>query len=143
MFKEARMERRYHSCGCPINVWPDCLQRTGEPAYFDGRTSWTECAIHTCPRCGERLRRTTLYPKPPVPTGILAAYLLTWPSVRQRLQGVIEEYRRRHPLFNSAGAQRDIDALENVLNRVAEWAARLDEPVPVHANKTEHAGTPH
>lgn len=120
------MERRYHTCGCPIRVWEACLQRNGEPAFFDARTNWTERAIRTCPRCGQRLGLAQLHQTPPEPNGTLAAYLLAWPQMRQQIEALINE-RRREADFDALDAQHTLDTLEAALSRVAELAAGQEQ----------------
>lgn len=123
------MELRYHSCGCPIRVWEQCPRRDGEPTFFDGRSHWTESAIRCCPRCGNHLSRAVLRATPPSPSGTLAAYLLAWPVLRQQLEGQIAEQARRDRTFHADRAQAEIQALEAALNRIAELAAQLEEPI--------------
>lgn len=123
------MELKYHTCGYPIRVWAACLRRDGEPTFFDGRSCWTERAIRTCPGCGERLSRAVLRDKAPAPAGTLAAYMLAWPYVRRQLEGLIKQRAQLDATFRAEHAEAEILELDGALNRVAELAARLEEPV--------------
>jgi hypothetical protein len=122
------MSLYYHDCGYPIDVWA-YWGRHGEAAMFDGRTRWNDHQLSVCPQCGQQLHAATLHDRPPVPTGILAGYLLTWPFNRRRLEACLVERRQRDRRLDVLQAQQDLAALERALNRVAALAAQLDDPV--------------
>lgn len=124
------MELRYHTCGCPIRVWEVGRTPSREPTFFDGRSSWTERAIRTCPGCGEQLSYRDLRLQPASPCGTLAAYMLAWPYVRQQLEALVMQHALRDPAFSVDRACDEIMALEQALNRVTELAARIETSAP-------------
>jgi len=131
--KEADMELRYHSCGHPIRVRPPGEFGAPYPTYFDAKTAWNEGPISCCPQCGAILTPESLRERPADPAATLAAYLLAWPYVKRQLESLIAERMRRDPHFYGYHAQEEINELEYALNRVAELAARLQDPFMTHA----------
>jgi hypothetical protein len=107
------------------------------PSYFDAQTSWNDGAISCCPQCGALLTPESLTDHEPDPAATLAAYLLAWPYVRRRLEAQIAHRRQADPAFYAYHAEQDVLQLERALNRVAELAARLNEPAMTHSQDRE------